>query len=167
MSTDLAVIEAALKAATPGPWAVCPWYPQGVMPKAWADDQLPVEERGPFMSTGTVGDAADTTTERPEADAHLIANAPDWLAELIERVKAAEAEVERLRRSDSLSATIAQRVTPEALEELRSALDELQTQTVAHAARGRSSMPIKLADVVALMLVAEIVYAEAKGRIDG
>lgn len=98
MSTDLAVIEAALEAATPGPWAVCPWYPQGVMPKAWADDQLPVEERGPFMSTGTVGDGADVGTERPEADAHLIANAPTWLAELVERVKAAEAAIERVRR---------------------------------------------------------------------
>lgn len=58
MSTDLAVIEAALKAATN-------------LQIVWS-----------------------------LSDAHLIANAPAWLAELVERVKAAEAEVERLRELD-------------------------------------------------------------------
>ena len=77
------------------------------------------------------------------------------------------AEIERLRQPGSISATVAQNATPAAVAELRATLDELQAQTVAYAARGRSSMPIKLADVVALMLVAEIVYAEAKGQIDG
>lgn len=80
MSTDLAVIEAALKAATPGPWKYEP--PDGRHGGApWIDaDPMPVSE---FYGT--------------LADARLIANAPTWLAELVERVKMAEAEVERLR----------------------------------------------------------------------
>lgn len=68
MSTDLAVIEAALKAATPGPW-------RADNNDVWTAD----------------GDRFISAPVRI-ADANLIANAPTWLAELVERVKVAEAE---------------------------------------------------------------------------
>ena len=69
MSTDLAVIEAALKAATPGPW-------RADNNDVWTAD----------------GDRFISAPVRI-ADANLIANAPTWLAELVERVKVAEAAV--------------------------------------------------------------------------
>lgn len=68
MSTDLAVIEAALKAATPAPW-------RADNNDVWTAD----------------GDRFISAPVRI-ADANLIANAPTWLAELVERVKVAEAE---------------------------------------------------------------------------
>ena len=80
-------IRAALAAATPGPWAVTLWNLSGWMPKLWAEDQLPIEERGPFAAGSVMG----TSREQRDADAHLIANAPTWLAELL-------AEVDRLAR---------------------------------------------------------------------
>lgn len=73
MSTDLAVIEAALKAATPAPW-------QADNNDVWTAD----------------GDRFISAPVRI-ADANLIANAPTWLAELVERVKVAEAAIERVR----------------------------------------------------------------------
>lgn len=83
MSTDLAVIEAALKAATPGPWEASPDNfvpgPAAIL-TAWCHEG---------EDAGLVADWCEIP------DAHLIANAPAWLAELLERVKAAEAEVER------------------------------------------------------------------------
>ena len=75
MSTDLAVIEAALKAATPGPW-------RADNNDVWTAD----------------GDRFISAPVRI-ADANLIANAPTWLAELVERVKVAEAEVKRVREA--------------------------------------------------------------------
>ena len=83
MSTDLAVIEAALgNLASPLPWAHEP-HPMG----DWVHDR-------DFCSLALT-DASFTEGSAPTyepADAHLIANAPAWLAELVERVKAAEAE---------------------------------------------------------------------------
>jgi hypothetical protein len=100
MSTDLAVIEAALKAATPGPWEASghdsghsmyelDWYV--VQPEA-GDAICDLES----YERVTCNERHAQTTA--EADAHLIANAPTWLAELLERVKAAEAHVVELAR---------------------------------------------------------------------
>ncbi len=79
MTTDLATIEAALAAATPGPWE-------------WDDlDGARRELSGPMTSvlrTSALGWATS-------ADAHLIVLLRNTAAELVERVKAAEAEVER------------------------------------------------------------------------
>ncbi len=81
MTTDLAVIEAALSnLASPLPWAHEP-HPMG----DWVHDR-------DFCSLALT-DASFTEGSAPTyepADAHLIANAPAWLAELVERVKAAE-----------------------------------------------------------------------------
>jgi len=44
----LAEIEKLANAATEGPWRVTPWHDKGVMPAGWADDSLPIDERGPF-----------------------------------------------------------------------------------------------------------------------
>ncbi len=81
--TDLAEIEAALAAARFGPLMVVPPEPNRVVfdtHEVWDGEQTF------FVAEGLRFD-----------EAHLIANAPAWLAELLERVKAAEAEVERLR----------------------------------------------------------------------
>jgi len=88
MTTDLAVIEAALKAATPGPWSG--WDAWG-MNDHTACHRIGTDDysRGLWASLG-----ADIHGYR--ADMELVIQAPAWLAELVERVKAAEAEVERL-----------------------------------------------------------------------
>lgn len=128
MSTDLAVIEAALKAATPGPWSVkeinlgaIGTQDDVLWPWVFATNPMPIPAAhgattGPLIADlsrrheedpedgidYTHGGIASIETtdgnypERDAADANLIANAPTWLAELVERVKAAEAEVERL-----------------------------------------------------------------------
>jgi len=44
----LTEITALADAATDGPWRVTPWHDKGVMPAGWADDSLPIAERGPF-----------------------------------------------------------------------------------------------------------------------
>ena len=44
----LTEITALADAATDGPWRVTPWHDKGVMPAGWADDSLPIDERGPF-----------------------------------------------------------------------------------------------------------------------
>ena len=83
MSTDLAVIEAALEAATPGPWV-------------WSNSDRTTARReldGPLTNVLATAALRWPTHE----DAHLIANAPTWLAELVERVKVAEAAIERVR----------------------------------------------------------------------
>ncbi len=87
MSTDLAVIEAALKAATTGEW----WEGQ--------DGDWTI-----IWGLGKVEACAQVAKVYRGGDASVIANAPAWLAELADRVKAAEAEVERLARwqSDAL-----------------------------------------------------------------
>ena len=56
--------------ATPGPWAVCSWLSKGVMPKPWADDELPPQDRGPFA----------TMHCSSGADAALVAAAPEIAA---------------------------------------------------------------------------------------
>ena len=98
MSTDLAVIEAALKAATPGPWET--W------PHAHIEDGCRCLSCQ-FVTVWQTRNSLDCEdiprkpgeSERCEAsgysweDANLIANAPTWLAALVERVKVAEAAV--------------------------------------------------------------------------
>ena len=85
MSTDLAVIEAALAAATPGPWQ------EGARSSVIAPHREGRHDRlVALLPAFTPEDAINRA---------LIANAPAWLAELVERVKAAEAEVERLREA--------------------------------------------------------------------
>jgi hypothetical protein len=83
--TDLDAIEAALRAATPGPWqdhAHSYHVGTGAMLPS-----IVVAPRGalhPVVCSVSRGNA------HREADAHLIAHAPTWLAELV-------AEVRRLR----------------------------------------------------------------------
>lgn len=94
MSTNLAVIEAALKAATPGPW------------EASADNMVP--DRAAILTAWCYeGEDAELVTDWCAlADANLIANAPTWLAELVERVKVAEAATKRVRAlADRLKAS--------------------------------------------------------------
>ena len=105
MSTDLAVIEAALKAATPGPWET--W------PHAHIEDGCRCLSCQ-FVTVWQTRNSLDCEdvprkpgeSERCEAsgysweDANLIANAPTWLAELVERVKVAEAEAATLRERE-------------------------------------------------------------------
>lgn len=79
----LAEIEQALTDATPGPWVVTKWHDRTVMPSGWADDVLAPADRGPFMAAGC----------SEVADAHLIANAPAWLASLLAEVKRFRAPV--------------------------------------------------------------------------
>lgn len=88
MSTDLAVIEAALAAATPGPW------------EASEDPNIP--DRAVILTAWCYeGEDAELVTDWCTIpDASLIANAPAWLAELVERVRTTRAEVERLALSD-------------------------------------------------------------------
>jgi len=84
MTTDLAVIEAALKAATPGPWEASP-------------DNLAPDRAAIFTAWCHEGEDVELVTDWCEIpDAHLIALLRNTAAELVERVKAAEAEVERL-----------------------------------------------------------------------
>ena len=138
MSTDLAVIEAALKAATPGPWAVkeinlgaIGTQDDVLWPWVFATNPMPIPAaRGATTGPLIVADLSRRHEEDPEdgidyahggiasiettdgnyperdaADANLIANAPTWLAELVERVKVDEAEVERLREQNTRYAT--------------------------------------------------------------
>lgn len=87
MSTDLAVIEAALKAATPGPW------------EASADNAVP--DRAAILTAWCYeGEDAELVTDWCTLpDAHLIANAPTWLAELVERVRLLEGAIDGIRSS--------------------------------------------------------------------
>lgn len=84
MSTDLSEIRAALAAATPGPWEA-EGRGVGQCGEPWGDV---VSTRVDCMAYcyGGTGSAIESP-----ADAHLIANAPAWLAELVARVEAAEA----------------------------------------------------------------------------
>ncbi len=103
MSTDLAVIEAALKAATPGPWETWPHthLEDGCrclschFVTVWQTrNGIDCEDIARKPGESERCDAAGYSWE----DANLIANAPAWLAELVERVKVAEAAIERVRR---------------------------------------------------------------------
>ena len=98
MSTDLAVIEAALKAATPGPWETWPHthLEDGCrclscqFVTVWQTrNGIDCEDVARKPGESERCDAAGYSWE----DANLIANAPTWLAELVERVKVAEAAV--------------------------------------------------------------------------
>ena len=102
MSTDLAVIEAALAAATPGPWHA---WDRGI----GSEVHIGAEHAERRYEGGRcvrwcepVNDEFRETFK--DADAELIALLRNTSAELVERVKAAEAEVERLSRwqSDAL-----------------------------------------------------------------
>lgn len=81
MSDLTQTVREALAAATPGPWAyVEPDGRHGADP--WIDaDPDPISQ---FFGR--------------EADAHLIAAAPAWLAELCDRLEAAEGELAAVRR---------------------------------------------------------------------
>lgn len=86
MSTDLAVIEAALEAAKIGPLEVIPPEPVATRPADCYDVWAP---EGP-------GFIAESLTY---PNAHLIANAPTWLAELVERVRLLEGAIDGIRSS--------------------------------------------------------------------
>ena len=96
MSTDLAVIEAALKAATESPWFVD--APDRVFVGNRADGRSAGLFEIIYGSDDVLSDLHSAAAVRALANAHLIANAPTWLAELVERVKVAEAAIERVRR---------------------------------------------------------------------
>ena len=81
MSTDLAVIEAALAAATPGPWV--------------AVEHSTIVQRREVMRDYLVAMIPNYSPETA-ANRDLIVLLRNTAAELVERVKAAEAEVERL-----------------------------------------------------------------------
>lgn len=87
--TDIATIEAALAAATPGPW-----HAEGM-----GGIQMDGISDGYRIGAENVHRLAQlfaTNTDRVtrNADACLIANAPTWIAELLARVEAAEALLE-------------------------------------------------------------------------
>ena len=91
MSTDLAVIEAALAAATNYPWMVTDLRgaPDGNRDCIWVDVALGEGSRT-YRTVAEMTEDDGLQIIWTLADAHLIANAPAWLAELVERVKAAE-----------------------------------------------------------------------------
>lgn len=95
MSTDLAVIKAALKAATESPWFVN--APDRVFVGNRADGRSAGLFEIIYGSDDVLSDLHSAAAVRALANAHLIANAPTWLAELVERVKVAEAAIERVR----------------------------------------------------------------------
>ena len=101
MSIDLAVIEAALKAATNYPWKVTDLRnaPDGNRDCIWVDADPGNEGSRTYRTVAEMTEDEGLQIVWSLSDAHLIANAPAWLAELVERVKAAEAEVERLREA--------------------------------------------------------------------
>jgi hypothetical protein len=88
---DLAEIGRALAAATPGPWAE---DDGNVFSRPLADERhaiimrrmdgedVPHPDRGRTHPLGWVA-STEQATERSDADAHLIASAPRWLAELV------------------------------------------------------------------------------------
>lgn len=76
--TDIGEIKAALAAATPGPWFT-DWDLHG-------NDIAVIQETG--TSGFTLGSIAEDVPTK--ADAILIASAPSWLGELIERCERAE-----------------------------------------------------------------------------
>lgn len=71
-------IREALGRATPGPWSYT--YGPREHPRVWCDD----DDEFPMATIRPAG------SDNAVADAHLIANAPTWLAELL-------AEVDELR----------------------------------------------------------------------
>ena len=102
MSTNLAVIEAALKAATPGPWwwrnTQDPMLLGGRTKLVMSFERMGMQGAQPlFRDAHNIMQPAGRANINEFADANLIANAPSWLAELVERVKAAEAAIERVR----------------------------------------------------------------------
>jgi hypothetical protein len=87
---DLAALEALAEAATPGPWRQAPWHMVNVMPKAWAEDVQPIEDRGPFMCITTSGGSSDMAANRREAEvlaAYVAAADPSTVLWLIREVK--------------------------------------------------------------------------------
>lgn len=82
MSTDLAVIEAALKAATPGPWQVY----ESIMADTFV-----------YGPRGILRDDIIAGPTYNRENAHLIVLLRNSAAELVERVKVAEAAIERVR----------------------------------------------------------------------
>ena len=97
MSTNLAVIEAALKAATPGPWwwrnTQDPMLLGGRTKLVMSFERMGMQGAQPlFRDAHNIMQPAGRANINEFADANLIANAPSWLAELVERVKVAEAK---------------------------------------------------------------------------
>lgn len=74
----LEAIQAALAASTPGPWVAMPGAQIRTIAKDVADDR--VTGRNIAGSYRDIGDA----------DAHLIANAPEWLQALVDVAVAAQ-----------------------------------------------------------------------------
>ena len=84
--TPVATIRAELAAATPWPWHLNqPDYSTVIL----GTDGYPLAH----------ADGAQKGRNQGHANARLIAHAPEWLAELCDRLGAAEGEVERLRKA--------------------------------------------------------------------
>lgn len=77
--TGIAEIRAAIEAATPGPWGC---FADSDHSRAW------------WVRVGSDRQATWLDHDNADADAHLIANAPTWLAELVGRVERSEQRAE-------------------------------------------------------------------------
>lgn len=89
--SDLKRIAGLVDAATPGPWRV----------RAWNDDGSEVEGVYAVNPDGSEGKriiCTDSNVYTSDADAHLIAAAPEVIAELLADVEALQEQVERFRR---------------------------------------------------------------------
>lgn len=132
MSTDLAVIEAALKAATPGPWETWPHTHLEDGCRCLSCQFVTVWQTRNGIDCEDVA-RKPGESERCEAagysweDANLIANAPAWLAELVERVKVAEDHLHNIaedcqqHRDRALAAEAA-------IERVRAAVERAETR---------------------------------------
>ncbi len=92
--TDLSTIREALAAASPGPWVMHSDDMEVVVVMA-EDDRWP-------RSYCPIARGMDQGESDGEADGNLIANAPTWLAELVDRVEAAESATEWDQGVDAL-----------------------------------------------------------------
>ena len=90
--TDHEDIRKALAAATPGPWETC-----NRIDVFTANDAA---KRGkPGTHVADCDPSSDKDRERAIADAHLIANAPQWLAGLLAECEALKAQRDRYERA--------------------------------------------------------------------
>lgn len=82
MSTLTEEVRKALGEATPRPWEV-----NGETGIIFDNNGLALKTGGMYCS------------EETQSNAHLIANAPTWLAALCDRVEELESDLERIKRS--------------------------------------------------------------------
>lgn len=141
MTADLATIEAALAAATPGPWY---WRnTQSVMllggrsKLVMSFERMGMQGAQPlFRDERNIMQPGGRANLYDFPDAYLIANAPTWLAELVERVRDAE---------DGLAAVIAQRDE----QEVRAKRAEAEVERLTISDYGRLQQTVALQTLAA------------------